>query len=326
MMKRIKYPIKVVARRTGLSPHVIRAWEKRYNAISPKRTETNRRLYSDEDIERLILLRYATMGGWNIGQVARYGTEQLKTLVQPPPVETVSTRSPEEAGAGDQDRSSRQLHLETCLRAVEGLDGTGLERALSEASVFLSQPVLLEEVITPLMWTIGERWRQGSVRVAQEHLTSAIVRTFLGRLSAAFEQTASAPAIVVTTPVGQLHELAALIVAITAASEGWRVTYLGPNLPADEIAGAVHQQNARAVALSIAYRSDDPYIRQDLIRLRHMLSQDTAILAGGKGTASCEDVLDGIGATQLEDMQGFRQALQILQIQSTGDNARDESI
>ena len=54
------HSIKIVAQRTGLSSHVIRVWERRYDAVSPRRTETNRRLYSDGDIERLKLLGEAT--------------------------------------------------------------------------------------------------------------------------------------------------------------------------------------------------------------------------------------------------------------------------
>ena len=61
------HPIKVVSRRTGLTPHVIRAWEKRYHAVTPKRTRTNRRVYTDEDVERLLLLRRATLAGRSIG-------------------------------------------------------------------------------------------------------------------------------------------------------------------------------------------------------------------------------------------------------------------
>ena len=76
------HPIRVVAKRTGLSPHVIRAWEKRYEAVRPTRTPTGRRVYSNEDLERLMLLRQATLLGRSIGQIAKVPTEELRAIVE----------------------------------------------------------------------------------------------------------------------------------------------------------------------------------------------------------------------------------------------------
>ena len=75
------HPIRVVARRTGLTSHVIRVWEKRYGAVSPLRTPTNRRLYSDRDVERLQLLHRAILAGHSIGQIAQLPNERLRALV-----------------------------------------------------------------------------------------------------------------------------------------------------------------------------------------------------------------------------------------------------
>ena len=92
--------IKVVARRTGLSAHVIRIWEKRYGAMEPERTGTNRRLYSDEQIERLSLLREITQNGHSIGHVAKLPTDKLRELAREShagngqPSRAVAARSP----------------------------------------------------------------------------------------------------------------------------------------------------------------------------------------------------------------------------------------
>jgi DNA-binding transcriptional MerR regulator len=227
------HPIRVVARKTGLTAHVIRVWEKRYAAVSPERTQTNRRCYADTDVERLHLLRRATLTGHSIGQIARLPTERLRALVAAdamiPPMspKTISSALAE---------STSQVLLEACFAAIAKLDSAGLEETLTRAAVIFSQPVLIEQVIVPLMHRIGDLWRDGKLRVAHEHLTSAVVRTVLGRLSRSFTPSPSAPSLVVTTPAGQLHELGALSVAATAASDGWHVTYLGPSLPAEEIA------------------------------------------------------------------------------------------
>ena len=76
------YPIKVVARRTGLTAHAIRAWEKRYGAVEPVRTPTNRRVYTEEHLQRLLLLARATRAGYSIGQVAKLPTERLVEMVK----------------------------------------------------------------------------------------------------------------------------------------------------------------------------------------------------------------------------------------------------
>lgn len=304
-----EYPIKIVARRTGLTLHVIRVWEKRYGAVLPTRTPTNRRLYSDADIERLLLLRRATLAGHNIGQVAQLPKERLLALVSAdeavasPPLQSVSPSS---------DESSAQSHLNACMAAVERLDAEALEAALMRAAVTLSQPALIDWIVIPVMQKIGDLWREGSLRVAHEHLASAVVRTFLGNMRGGFEILASAPNLIVATPAGQVHELGALIVAVTAASEGWRVTYLGPNLPAEEIAGAAQQNEAKAVTLSIVYPADDPRLRDELRKLRRCLAEETVLLVGGRAAGSYSDVLGAIGAVKLNDMASLRAKLESL--------------
>jgi MerR family transcriptional regulator, light-induced transcriptional regulator len=305
------HPIRVVARRTGLTAHVIRVWEKRYGAVSPTRTPTNRRLYSDSDIERLRLLHRATLTGHSIGQIAQWPTERLRALIASDDLVAPAlprTTSPQLAD------SSPQPILDASLEAVEQLDAATLEEILTQASVVLSQPVLIEQVIVPLMYRIGDRWHEGTLRVAHEHLASAVVRTSLGSLSRGFSPSLSAPALVVATPTGQLHELGALIVATTAASNGWRVTYLGPSLPAEEIAGAAHRNHARAVALSLVYPPDDPFLRGELIKLQRGLPEGTALLVGGQVYDAYQDVLDEIGALVLKDLVDLRQHLDLLRM------------
>jgi MerR family transcriptional regulator, light-induced transcriptional regulator len=305
------HPIKVVARRTGLTSHVIRVWEKRYGAVSPRRTPTNRRLYSDSEIERLGLLRRATLTGHSIGQIAQLPNERLRALVAADAM--IAPVLPRAASPQSVD-SSPPLILDASLEAVARLDAAALEAILTEAIVVLSQPVLIEQVIVPLMYSIGDRWHEGTLRAAHEHLASAVVRTALGSLSRGFGPSASDPTLVVATPTGQLHELGALIVAATAASNGWHVSYLGPSLPAEEIAAAARQNRACAVALSLVYPPDDPFLRGELIKLRRGLSEGIVVLVGGQAYDRYQDVLDKIGALVLKDLTELRKHLDILHV------------
>jgi len=303
-----RHPIKVVARRTGLSPDVLRVWEKRYGAVSPKRVDTGRRLYSDGDVDRLLLLRRATLGGRRIGQVAGLPTDELEELVLTD--EAAMAAAPRPAGAPKAAAGGTSPHLDASLDAVLRLDARALESAVSGAAVSLSTPALMEQVLVPLLHTIGEQWRVGTARVANEHLATAVTRSLLGRLRVATEAENGAPELIVTTPAGQQHELGALMAAMTAASEGWRVTYLGPNLPAEEIAAAAAQRKARAVALSVVYPADDPRVADELRRLRDLMSPGISILVGGSGAEHYAHILDDAGIRRLPDFTTFRQELE----------------
>lgn len=290
------HAIKAVARRTGLSAHVIRIWEKRYQAVEPKRTATNRRLYSEAQIERLSLLRELTRAGHHIGPVARLPTEKLRQLAKESeairvPAERNSTGAPSQASLLDQ-----------CVAAVKALDSRALETTLKQAGLKLGAHGLLQRVMGPLAQSIGELWRDGTITAAHEHFASAVIRIFLGHAAQPCVGIQSAPGLLVATPAGQIHELGALLVGAAAANVGWHVTYLGASLPAAEIAGAARQNHSRAVALSLVYPEDDPRLADELRRLREALPAEVALLAGGRAMPAYHTVLDQVQALQIKDL------------------------
>jgi len=303
------YPIKVVARRTGLTAHAIRAWEKRYGAVEPIRTPTNRRVYTEEHLERLLLLARATRGGYSIGQVAKLPTEKLVELVR----ELGGDAAPAPRTAGDEAPSPASLapevHLEACVETVERMDGAALQSALRGAAIALTQPVLLDDVVLPLMRLVGDRWHNGTLRVAQEHLASAAVISFLNGLIRSCSPPAAAPVLVVTTPVGQRHEIGAMAAALSALADGWNVNYLGPDLPAGEITAAVTMSNARALALSIVFPADDPRVAEQIRELGKLLPNGVTMIAGGDAAKAYADALSGAGALMVNSMADLRRRL-----------------
>jgi DNA-binding transcriptional MerR regulator/methylmalonyl-CoA mutase cobalamin-binding subunit len=305
---RKRHPIQVVVRRTGLTADVLRAWERRYRVVEPGRSEGGRRLYSDDDVERLRLLRRATRGGRRISNVASLGLESLAALVQEDEREEVKG-APEE---GEVAVAASDAHLKACLAALERLDARELEAAMSRALVVLGAPLFIDRVAAPLLERVGELWSQGGVKPAHEHLVSAILLRILGRVIEASEPPGSAPGIVVTTPAGQTHEFGALFAAATAASEGWRVTYLGPNLPADDIAMAVRTTGADALALSIVLECEEPDLASELRELRLKLPPTVPILLGGAAVSSYQGVVDEIEAIVLPTFDQLRLTLSSL--------------
>ncbi|HEX5131424.1 MAG TPA: cobalamin-dependent protein [Candidatus Krumholzibacteria bacterium] len=299
-----RHPIGVVSSRTGLPQDLIRAWERRYEAVKPGRGATGRRLYSDSDIEKLRLLRRAVAGGRRISDVVAYPIERLQRMVDEDRAQIV-------AGAPrpriDATGAGAQALLAEAIEALEAMDRHRIEQVLREAAVELSGPALRQEVIAPLLDTIGERWEDGSLRIMHEHLASTIVRSFMLANRNGHDRM-NAPRIVVTTPAGQHHELGALMVAAVAEESGWDVYYMGPNLPAEEIAAAVRQVGARALAVSVVYREGD-HIFDELQRLRPLIAGIPAFV-GGRASDSLRDRLTAAGFLCPADLTEFRSELQ----------------
>ena len=313
-----KFGIKTVAIQTGLTQFTIRAWEKRYDVVTPMRTETNRRLYSDADISRLTLLRLATEAGHSIGRIADLPIEKLLELVG---TEGMVVQSPAIAKEDVSQETSLRFYIASCVAAVKQFEARTLESTLFAASVAFSQPVFLEKLITPLMQEIGEQWKAGTLRIAHEHLATAVVRTLLGNIWQGFDISPSMPNLVIATPRGQFHEIGALIAGTTAASQGWHVTYLGPNLPAEEIVGCAVQNEAKAIGLSIIYPTDDPHLANELRKLRRGIQDHIALFVGGVGANAYDAVINSIGAVRVNNMLTFRTELEALRAEQNGSEA-----
>ncbi len=309
-----RHPMRVVTRRTGLSADLLRAWERRYQLVAPSRSEGGHRLYSDTDIERLRLVYRATLAGRNIGQVAELSTHALAALVRHD-----AAADAEAGGASDateraepHPQPSAAAFLGDCLRTVERLDATALDATLRRAAVALPAAAFLDTLVVPLLERVGTRWREGTLRPVHGHLVSGVLRRVLDRVTESASSPLATANLVVGTPAGQVHEFGALLVAATAAAEGWRVTYLGADLPAEDIAEAAARTGARAVALSIIYPAGDPALRDELRRLRTALPKKIALVVGGAASSTYGAVLDEIGAVWLTDLPHFRAHLRTL--------------
>ncbi len=289
------HPIQVVARRTGLSADVIRAWERRYEAVTPIRARNSRRLYTNADVERLILLRQATQLGRRISDVASLSVEALRQLVQTDerllleqqPHQTPPTIPP-----------ARQ-YWSRCIHAVQRLDAHELESTLQDAAHNLSMVLLLNEVVQPLLNYIAEQWRAGELRQCHEHMAAAQVKFFLGNLMNNTSALVRGPELVVASPLRQQRESEALMMAVAAATAGWGPLYLGADMPSEEIAFAAQMREVGVVALAISYPADDPGLPQLLRRLRERLPVLTRLFASGTACHGYRNTLDELGFTVL---------------------------
>ena len=297
--KNPRHPIGVVSSRTGIPQDVLRAWEKRYNAVIPTRSATGRRLYTDGDIDKLRLLKNAVAAGRRISDVAAMSLDKLNDLVDEDRKQAVLPGKRERAAGGD-----RKGYLAEVLSALEAFDVDLLEKTLESAAVSLGLPALRRQVFIPLLQTVGDRWQDGSLRIVHEHVASAVVRSFLERMAKNGGSPAS-PHVLVTTPSGQRHELGALIAGAVALEHGWNVGYLGPDLPAEEIAAAVKNIRPRAVALSVVYADGLLQLQEEFRKLRRYLDENVAVVAGGRAVAAMKPFFDSLGITTVNDLGDF---------------------
>jgi DNA-binding transcriptional MerR regulator/methylmalonyl-CoA mutase cobalamin-binding subunit len=293
------HSIGATARRTGLTPAVIRVWESRYGAVEPQRTESGQRRFSEDDVRRLEMLKALTDAGHRIGLIGSSSDAELEQLLQ-------ALRGPSLRLIGG-DPS-----LEGALAAVAALDREGFRRSLDEASRVMSRIALLDRFLGPLMQEVGERSASGDLRMVHEHLATAEVRGFLDGIVSAFPPSPGAPAMVVGTPAWQHHELGALLVTASARAEGWRVTYLGPNLPAAELASAAVEIDARVVVLSLTFVEDRGHLLGELRTLRGLLPDGTELLVGGRSAAEISEELVELGALRGEALPDLRRELERL--------------
>ena len=263
-------------------------------------------------MQRLELLHRATKAGHNISQAARLPTEKLREILVP--VANIAPTPGVKAGAASNPDDAL---MALCLAAVKRMDTTELDAALERGIVQFGQMGFLKRLAAPLSQQVGELWCTGELTAAHEHFLSAALRTVLGQALRQFRHSDAAPAIVVATPAGQLHELGAVMVAAAAANLGWRVTYLGTSLPAAEIAGVALQNQARVVALSLVYPEDDLGLPAELSNLRRYLPAEARILAGGRAAHAYKEPLGRIGALHVDSLESLAVTLQELRVPST---------
>ncbi len=307
-----RYPVRLVALRTGLSPHLLRAWERRYGVVMPSRSEGGQRLYSDLDIERLSRLRRLVESGHAISRIASLPLEALAQLEE----ETGSASSQDVGERGHLEETARDRSIQEfndqAMRATRALDASALEEVLERAAMTLGVPDFLERVAVTTLEDIGHGWSEQSVSVAQEHMATAVFRRVLGWLFGLYQTTSAAHRLVVATPPGERHELGALMAAINAAAEGWSVTFLGPDMPVGELLGAVGQARAEAVALSVVQLGDERAVLSVLREIRAGLPPRVALLLGGAGAQGIKAGIESAGVYPIDSLADLRPALQRL--------------
>jgi DNA-binding transcriptional MerR regulator/methylmalonyl-CoA mutase cobalamin-binding subunit len=262
-----------LARRTGTSPELLRAWERRYGLLDPSRSEGGFRLYSDDDEARILAVKRLIADGLSASEAARaaLGGEAISDVEAGSIVEEL---------AGD-------------LRsALDRFDEAGANAVLDRMLTALSVETVLQEILLPYLKILGDRWARGEVSVAQEHFASSLIRGRLLGLARGWG-AGSRPAVVLACPPGEEHDLGLIIFGIVVSRRGWRVVYLGQDTPFATIEETVDAVDPRLVVLAVTEATD---LTADEDALRR-LAERVPVAVGGVGVT--QEMETGLGLTIL---------------------------
>ena len=228
-----------LARRTGLSVDVLRAWERRYGLLRPRRSDGGFRLYSsrDEDIVRAMLAQIDR--GFPPAQAAKLALAQ-PTL----PSSTVPPRLAAPWADGALTLARADLYA-----ALTGFHGNRAHQLIDELFAAFTIDAALSEVIVPCLADLGDGWKRGAVTIAQEHFASNLLRERLLGLARPWDR-GSGPRAILACPPNERHDISLICFGIVLGRSGWRITFLGADTPIGTVAEAADDLEPNLVVLA----------------------------------------------------------------------------
>ena len=283
---------------TGIGIDTLRAWERRYGAVTPTRDDRGR-MYTDADIARLRLLRGAVEQGHSIGRLAALSDDQLRDLCSAAAAVALPGADP-----------ARRTPLDTTplITALRQYDAVGIDQELSRLAAVLRPLELLQDVLMPLLTRVGDDWYSQRTRIAHEHLMSSTMRNLLGAFLRLYARREASVRLLFATPSGEHHEIATLGAAMLAASAGLGVSYLGADLPAREIVDSVGPAGAQVLVLGLTMDAGDKARERELKTIVRELPTGVEFWAGGRGAERHAAIIRPRGAV-LSDYTSYQQEL-----------------
>jgi len=240
-----KYNIKAVCAQTGIRPVTLRAWERRYTLLTPYRTNSNYRLYSERDVAVLRWLKSRVDSGQAISAAVIEYKELRRDGKWPdmPPtfqghISAASTTTPS------------SLFAARLFATLKSLDESTAGTVLSEVHAMFDLATVCLEVITPCLVRIGEGWHRGEILISTEHFASNYLRGRLMTLLHTYPASRNMPRIVVGCAPGERHDIGSLILALLLRREGYRVDFLGAGVPAPDLIDYLRAERPSLVCLA----------------------------------------------------------------------------
>lgn len=232
------FPIRELVRRTGILASTLRAWEARHGLLEPIRTPSGHRLYSQADVLRVRRLKELLAQGHGLAEAA-------PLLDLPPQREILSA-----AEVAPVIAPAWQGYLRETLAALENFDSERLDKLYNEACALYPIDIVTDNLMLPMLEEIGRRWDKRPAGIAEEHFFSAWLRNKLGARLHHTAAMARGPVLVLACLPLESHEIGLLIFALAAIQHGYRVVYLGANMPTRQIFHVVRALSVEAVVLA----------------------------------------------------------------------------
>lgn len=277
-----RYRIHRFSKLTGLTPHVIRAWERRYHLVQPVRGPNRYRLYSDEDVQLFRYLKAEIDRGASIGELADLGRSVLLARAMSVSEDSSETPAPSERFVKD------------LVDHIVRNDRVTFERKFNGGVAVIPFEEALHRFLLPLQKRIGELWHEGTVSIAQEHYVTRQVQQKIFAMMNHLRVVNHGPTVVVACPSNEPHEIAAQTVAYLCTARGCRTHYLGANLPVSEFSFYCRQVQASLALLSITMSYDEPEAEK-LAEALSGIGGGTRVGVGGVGALASSAVFERRG-------------------------------
>lgn len=294
-------PIRTVANLTGINPVTLRAWERRYNLITPQRTPKGHRLYTEADVELIKQVLDLLDQGISISQV--------KPLLEHTPGQTATTPVPDTGG------EAWKHYQQKMLKAIESFDEHALDTVYNDALSLYPVDVVNQRLTAPLMRILGERWKESGSGIAEEHFFSVYLRNKLGTRIHHLNQRSSGPQLLLACLPGEFHEIGLLLFAQGVVSFGYRVVVLGANTPLEQLPAVLEKRPCAGVVLSCSSRPSRGVLEDDLPDL--VGKAGIPVFVGGNTAARHQKKIETAGAIYLGETlgSGLKQVSQTLKNQ-----------
>ena len=271
------FPIRTVSSLTRVNPVTLRAWERRYGLVRPRRTPKGHRLYTQQDIELINRIVDLLEQGIPISRVP----QALRSTVNAP-------AGTENGGDG------WSLQVERMLEAVSRFNESALNIVYNEALALYPVDVVTQRLVLPVLAHLGERWRREEGGVAEEHFFGTFLRNKLGARFHHMGARADGPLLVTACLPGERHEVGLMLFSLSAAERGYRLVQLGPDMPLGELHVAARRADAAAVVLSGSVDPEPGLLENDLPGLVRRVS--VPVLLGGRTAVRHHDAVRRAGA------------------------------
>jgi len=243
-----RYSIKDLEQLSGIKAHTIRAWEQRHKLITPKRTSTNIRFYSDDDLRVILNVSILLEHDWKIGQIAKLTPEEIaKSALEADPYE------------GNYAFELNELKLSTLNFDIERFE-TIMSTCIDKHGIHDT----FQKVIGDYIQELGKLWLSGSVSISQEHFMSSMIRQKLYSALDELKAGDSGKTFALFLPANELHEIGLLYLAYVLKERGDRVFYLGQSLPKEYLTDLLDNQKVDALISVFTTNPDVEYLPEYL--------------------------------------------------------------